>query len=67
MNKINRDIVYYKTPIGTAEIIGNEKGINSISIINDEVKSSKNIPKSLKDCVDQLDEYFQKKRNYIQS
>ena len=62
MNKINRDIVYYKTPIGTAEIIGNEKGINSISILNDEIKPSKNIPRSLKDCVDQLDEYFQKKR-----
>jgi len=62
MSKIDRDIVYYKTPIGTAEIVGNEEGINSISILEKEIKPSKNIPESLKECVYQLEEYFQKKR-----
>ncbi len=62
MSKISRDKVYYKTPIGTAEIVGNEEGINSISILDMEIKPTKNIPESLKECVCQLEEYFQKKR-----
>lgn len=49
---------YYKTPIGTAEIVGNEEGIQSISVLDEEKESSDNIPKCLEDCVIQLDEYF---------
>jgi len=56
------DIVYYKTPIGVAKIIGNDDGIISVSVIDDEVEASIIIPETLKICVLQLDEYFQKKR-----
>lgn len=60
MNQIQ--ITYYKTPIGTAKIVGDKNGISSVAVIDEEIESSKEIPKYLKDCVLQLDEYFNKKR-----
>lgn len=59
---MNNDSIYYKTPIGTAKIVGNEKGVISINLMDDEIETSKNIPKPLQNCVKQLDEYFQKER-----
>ncbi|WP_394344106.1 methylated-DNA--[protein]-cysteine S-methyltransferase [Aureibaculum algae] len=56
-------ITYYKTPIGMARIVGDSHGISSITVIDSNEKSSTKIPKCLQDCVQQLDEYFQKKRN----
>ncbi|SNR66644.1 methylated-DNA--[protein]-cysteine S-methyltransferase [Lutibacter flavus] len=55
-------ITYYKTPIGTAKIIGNENGISSVSVIDEKIDNSQEIPECLKDCVLQLEEYFNKKR-----
>lgn len=55
-------ITYYKTPIGTAKIVGDENGISSVSVIDEEIENSQKIPECLKDCVLQLDEYFNKKR-----
>ncbi|WP_394340148.1 methylated-DNA--[protein]-cysteine S-methyltransferase [Lutibacter citreus] len=54
--------VYYKTPIGIAKIIGDINGIISVSVINDEIESSEIVPECLKDCVQQLDEYFKGSR-----
>jgi len=54
---------YYKTPIGTAEITGNENGIQSISMLDDNIASSTDIPYFLQDCVTQLDEYFKGTRS----
>lgn len=59
---MKQDITFYKTPIGTAKIIGNDDGIISVSVIDEKISPTSNTPKSLKDCVHQLDEYFQKKR-----
>ena len=57
---------YYKTPIGIAKIIGNENGIQSVSVLNDDAISDKLLhsktPVCLQDCVLQLDEYFSGKR-----
>lgn len=53
---------YCKTPIGSAKIVGNELGISSITVIDDEIETSKNISVFLKDCVQQLDEYFNGER-----
>lgn len=61
MNK-TFDITYYKTPIGIAKIIGNDDGIISVSVMDDKIEASAIIPETLKKCVLQLDEYFQKKR-----
>ena len=49
---------YYKTPIGTAKIVGNQEGIQSVSVLDDDIETSKEIPNSLQECVTQLDEYF---------
>ena len=57
---------YYKTPIGIAKIIGNENGIQSVSVLNDDAIYDKLLhsktPVCLQDCVLQLDEYFSGKR-----
>lgn len=49
---------YYKTPIGTAKIVGDKPGIQSIKVIDEKMETSKDIPTYLQDCVQQLDEYF---------
>lgn len=59
---MNLQTTYYKTPIGTAKIVGDQDGIQSISVLDDEVETSKNIPNCLQECVTQLDEYFKGER-----
>ena len=54
----SNETIYYKTPIGTAKIVGDELGIQSITVIDEEMETSKGIPPYLQDCVQQLNEYF---------
>jgi len=57
----SNSFTYYKTPIGTAKIVGDEKGIQSISALDDAstpLSNQKEIPTCIKDCITQLDEYF---------
>ena len=56
------EITYLKIPIGTAEICGNSEGIISISISDDNPPNNIEIPSCLKDCVTQLEEYFEGNR-----
>ena len=56
------EIAYYKTPIGTAKIEGTNHGISAITVIDEAIETSTNIPNCLKDCFLQLDEYFEGKR-----
>ena len=54
---------FYKTPIGTAKIVGNVNGIQSVSVLDEDFSStleviSSEIPNCLQDCVTQLDQYF---------
>lgn len=58
----NLQTTYYKTPIGTAKIIGDENGIQSVSVLDDAIETSKEIPVCLQNCVTQLEEYFIGKR-----
>ncbi|ARV08073.1 cysteine methyltransferase [Polaribacter sp. SA4-10] len=55
-------MTYYKTPIGTAKIIGDENGIQSVSVLDDDAISNESLnlktPECLEDCVLQLEEYF---------
>ena len=55
-------IAFIKTPLGIAKIIGDNKGISEISVL-DEGEISKSIPKELKEVVAQLKDYFSGKRN----
>ncbi len=54
----NLQTTYYKTPIGTAKIVGDKNGIQSVSVLDDDIETSIEIPIYLQDCVTQLDEYF---------
>ena len=57
---------YCKIPIGIAKITGDNNGIQTVSIIDDDVISSDKLhmdtPKCLQECVSQLKEYFEGKR-----
>ena len=50
------------TPLGCAKIKGDVDGIASLSILNSEEKITSIIPEPLEDCVYQLREYFEGKR-----
>jgi methylated-DNA-[protein]-cysteine S-methyltransferase len=54
---------YYKTPIGTAKIIGNKNGIQAVSVLDEDIETSSDVPECLQDCVKQLEDYFKGKRN----
>ncbi|MES2593266.1 MAG: methylated-DNA--[protein]-cysteine S-methyltransferase [Bacteroidota bacterium] len=51
-------ITYYSSPIGLIEITGNEDGIASLYFVDSKKNDSNTIHVSLKECVYQLDEYF---------
>jgi len=53
---------YIKTPLGIARITGDENGISSVSVLDSDEKESDIIPEVLQDCVYQLQEYFNGKR-----
>jgi methylated-DNA-[protein]-cysteine S-methyltransferase len=57
---------YFKTPIGTAKIVGDQNGIQSITVLDDDEISEDLLkaktPECLQDCVVQLEEYFNGKR-----
>lgn len=57
----NPEIVNIKTPLGIAQITGDENGISVISIA-DEGEVSAEIPVVLQEAVDQLNTYFEGKR-----
>ncbi|HNP31832.1 MAG TPA: methylated-DNA--[protein]-cysteine S-methyltransferase [Flavobacterium sp.] len=53
---------FINTPLGTAKIVGDADGISVISILS-EGEVSKKIPKELKECIIQLQEYFNGQRS----
>ncbi|WP_093871954.1 MULTISPECIES: methylated-DNA--[protein]-cysteine S-methyltransferase [Tenacibaculum] len=64
---MNLETIHYKTPIGIAEIIGNKDGIQSVSVINNDLLTSliavsSNTSKTLQNCAIQLDEFFKGER-----
>jgi methylated-DNA-[protein]-cysteine S-methyltransferase len=57
--------VFYKSPIGSIQIKGNEEGIVSLLFLEEPIPTSTKIPLSLEKCVLQLDEYFIGKRTHF--
>lgn len=53
---------HYKSPIGWLEIAGTEEGIESIHFIKKMPRKLTPVHPKLKECVNQLDEYFKGKR-----
>jgi len=58
------ETAFIESPLGITKIIGDENGISAISILS-EGDVSKRIPKQLQECVSQLLEYFEGKRNHF--
>ncbi len=56
------DKAYLETPIGTLEITGSHGVIFTVSFLEEIQHSNTKIPASLKECVNQLAEYFSGKR-----
>ena len=54
--------VFINSPLGITKIVGDENGISIISILQEGEVSAK-IPKELKEAVQQLQEYFERKRS----
>ncbi|TWO33922.1 methylated-DNA--[protein]-cysteine S-methyltransferase [Seonamhaeicola sediminis] len=50
------------TPLGFTKITGDDDGVNSVTILNTEEKTTDIIPEILEDCVIQLKEYFEGSR-----
>lgn len=59
-------VVCIKTPIGICKIKGSELGVSQVSILDEEVAVSDTIPKVLKSCVTQLEEYFKGERKVFE-
>ncbi len=57
------ETAYIKSPLGTTKITGDQNGISAISVLNDEVEMSPEIPEILQEAVDQLQNYFEGKRS----
>lgn len=53
---------YINSPLGITKIEGDVDGIISISVLNNNEKLTDIIPEVLQDCVYQLNEYFEGKR-----
>lgn len=51
------EFAYLQTPIGTAELKGDENGLAAITVLEDK-KPNSTIPEVLKDAVQQFQEYF---------
>jgi methylated-DNA-[protein]-cysteine S-methyltransferase len=56
---------YVQTPIGTAELFGDENGLASITVLESK-KPKGTIPAVLKDAVEQLQEYFDGNRTVFE-
>jgi methylated-DNA-[protein]-cysteine S-methyltransferase len=53
---------YYVSPIGPLEVTGTDKGVKSLRFVEKRLKSDSSLPRPMKDCLFQLDEYFKGKR-----
>lgn len=52
-------------PLGFTKITGNTDGVSSIIVLNSDENITDVIPECLQDCVYQLQEYFEGKREYF--
>lgn len=53
-----QEFIYFRSPIGTIKISGNEDGIRSVIFMDENMETSNNIPEYFKPCLEQLGEYF---------
>jgi methylated-DNA-[protein]-cysteine S-methyltransferase len=56
-------IAHYQTPIGKVEIEGTQEEIVALDFVDHPRSGDNNLPEVLKECVKQIDEYFNGQRN----
>ena len=61
---MNKHTAHIQTPLGIAKVVSDEVGIQEISVLDEKIniENSADIPQVLKDCICQLEEYFEGKR-----
>ncbi|MBB6176569.1 methylated-DNA-[protein]-cysteine S-methyltransferase [Anoxybacillus tengchongensis] len=59
---MEKHIAYYGSPIGWLQIIGTNDGIERINIVEQGEENNENVPTHFSQCIEQLEQYFQKKR-----
>ena len=52
----------YRSQIGPLEVVGNSKGILTITFVDEEFGADRNLPACMTECLRQLDEYFKGRR-----
>jgi methylated-DNA-[protein]-cysteine S-methyltransferase len=57
----------FRSEIGPLEVVGNQKGILTITFVDDEFEADRNLPALIKECLRQLDEYFKGRRQKFSS
>ena len=57
------ETTFINTPLGIAKLEGDENGLASITVLNDDIPASTVIPELLEDAVYQLQEYFEGTRD----
>jgi methylated-DNA-[protein]-cysteine S-methyltransferase len=55
-------ITCYPSPIGTIEILGTQDSIVALNFVDDARPGDDDLPQILKECIKQIDEYFNGKR-----
>jgi len=60
------DTAFISTPLGIAKLAGDSDGLSSITVVDTEEILSKSIPSTLKNASEQLQEYFEGKRDTFQ-
>jgi len=58
------EIAFIESPLGITKIVGDDNGISEISVLAEGKKTAK-IPNVLKECVSQLQEYFEGQRQHF--
>ena len=59
---MSKSVAFIKTPLGIAQLLGDEEGISRITISDEANQASEEIPEVLKKAVAQLEEYLSGKR-----
>lgn len=59
---MEKHVAYYKAPIGWLQIIGTNEGIERIDVVEQGEENNESVPICFGQCMEELEQYFQKKR-----
>jgi methylated-DNA-[protein]-cysteine S-methyltransferase len=59
---VRTDTACYRSELGPFEIVGNQKGILTITFNKTPLKTDRSLPACMTECLRQLDEYFKGRR-----